>query len=99
MKFEIDNGSYVGTAEWRGPGHVALDMADPSERNWFERYFSEEDCFLTGPVECAELSVERRDETPAAFERAAIHLAAYAYNVRRGDGRRHRDHSSQEGAV
>jgi hypothetical protein len=94
MKFEIDNGSYVGTAEWLRPGEVALDIADPTERTWFERYFGAEDAFLTGPVECAEMSTERRDESEAAFTRATYKLAAYAYKVRAGDGRRHGGHSS-----
>ena len=96
MRFEIENGDYVGTAEWRGPGDVALDMSDPAEKNWFERYFRAEDSFLTGPVECAEMSVERRDASEQAFVRATTQLAAYSYKVRRGDGRRHGAHSNSE---
>lgn len=93
MKFEIENGDYVGTAEWVAPGEVALDMQDGSHRKWFERYFSEEDAFLTGSVECTEMSSERRDDSPEAFQRAAVKLAAYAYTVTaKGDGRRHEAH-------
>ena len=90
MKFEIENGDYVGTAEWVGPGEVSLEMDDRSHRAWFERYFAQEDAFLTGSVECAEMFSERRDESPEAFQRAANQLAAYAYTVTaKGDGRRH----------
>jgi hypothetical protein len=91
MKFEIENGDYVGTAEWMGPGEVALDMADGHHREWFERYFKEEDAFLTGSVECTEMSSERRDDSPEAFQRAAFRLAAYAYTVTaKGDGMRNK---------
>ena len=85
MKLEIENGRYVGTAEWRGPGDVRVEMEDPEDRAWFERYFSTEDAFLTGPVECAEMSFERRDESEQAFQRAAFRLVAYDFQVR-GDG-------------
>ena len=93
MKFEIENGDYVGTAEWQSPGNVALEMQDPKQRAWFERYFESEDAFLSGSVECAEMSSERRDESEQAFSRAAYQLAAYAYKVRaEGDGRRREAH-------
>ncbi|MGH2578601.1 MAG: hypothetical protein ACRDG9_12760 [Actinomycetota bacterium] len=88
MRLEIYNGEYVGAAEWRGPGEVALDMQDEGERAWFERYFAGEDAYMDGPVECAEMSSSRRDASPAAFEHAAFRLAAYAYEIKRGDGRR-----------
>jgi hypothetical protein len=65
-------------------------MQDPKQKAWFANYFESEDAFLTGPVECAEMSAERRDESKEAFQRAAFQLAAYAYKVRaEGDGRRH----------
>ena len=89
MKFEIDNGHFVGTAEWKAPGQVAVDVDDPQEKQWFEDYFAAEDCFMSGPVECAEMKMERRDESEQAFTRAAMQLAAYSYAVRQGDGRRH----------
>jgi hypothetical protein len=96
MKFEIENGDYVGTAEWVAPGRVDLDMSSGSQRAWFERYFAEEDAFLTGSVECAEMSSERRDESPEAFQRAAVQLAAYAYTVTaKGDGRRRDAHRTR----
>ncbi len=89
MKFEVENGDYVGTAEWQAPGQVALDMADEKHRNWFERFFSQETSAMSGPVDCAEMTLERRDESEQAFQRAAMELAAHAYKVRAmGDGRR-----------
>jgi hypothetical protein len=97
MKFEIENGEYVGTAEWRGPGEVALDMADPSEKTWFERYFSQEDASLGGPIGDERMSSERRDESEQSFNRAAFQLAAYSYKVRQGDGRRTEAHRNGSG--
>lgn len=88
MKFHITNGEYVGTAEWQGPGKVELDMADESHRNWFSRYFAAEDSFMAGPVESAAMAMNRRDESPRAFEHAAFRLAAYSYKVRREDAAR-----------
>jgi hypothetical protein len=87
MKLEIYNGDYVGTAEWRGPGEVALEVDDPAEREFFAAYFSGEDAYLGGPVECAEMSHSRRDSSPQAFAHAAFRLAAYAYTLRDADGR------------
>jgi hypothetical protein len=88
MKFEIENGDYVGTAEWRGAGDVALDMTNPNERRFFERYFSQEDAFMAGPVEAPELAHGRRDASQRAFEHAAFCLSAYDYKVRRHDSTR-----------
>ena len=93
MKFEIENGDYVGTAEWRAPGQVALDMKDDTQRNWFEHFFATETSAMSGPVDCAEMTYERRDSSEQAFQRAAYELAARAYKVRAmGDGRRHSSH-------
>jgi hypothetical protein len=92
MKFEIENGDYVGTAEWRGPGDVLLDMDDPKQRGWFERYFAQEDASLGGPIGDETMSSERRSESEQAFNRAAFQLAAYSYKVRQGDGRRNGAH-------
>ncbi|HJR45285.1 MAG TPA: hypothetical protein VJ927_06740 [Actinomycetota bacterium] len=90
MQFEIENGDFVGTAEWQGPGQVALDMPDGTKRDWFSRYFEAEDSVMGGPVDCAEMTSERRDASQEAFQRAAFQLAAYAYTVRaKGDSRRH----------
>ena len=92
MRYEIENGDYVGSVEWRGPGQVLLDMDDPDDHTWFARYFSTEDTFLSGPVEAPEMQSERRDDSEEAFTRAAMRLAAYAYRVTRGDGRRWANH-------
>jgi len=89
MKFEIENGDYVGTAEWKAPGQVALDMPDAKQRTWFERFFSQETSSMAGPVDCAEMTYERRSDSEQAFQRAAMELAAHAYKVRSmGDARR-----------
>jgi hypothetical protein len=85
MKLEIENGRFVGTAEWRGPGDVRVEMENPEYQAWFERYFSTEDAFLTGPVECAEMSSERRDASEQAFQRAVFQLVAYDFRVRHAD--------------
>lgn len=83
MRLEIRNGDWFGTAEWCGPGEVALDIPDPGRRQWFQRYFQSEDAFLTGAVDGAELSVERPDSSQEAFTRAAYQLARYSYEVSR----------------
>lgn len=89
MQFEIENGDFVGTAEWQAPGRVALDMADPAKEAWFTRYFEAEESVMSGPVDCAEMSSERRDSSQEAFQRAAYQLAGYAYKVSAaGAGRR-----------
>jgi hypothetical protein len=82
VKYEIYDGGYVGTVEWSSPGHIDLDVADESERAFFERFFEAEDAFLTGSVGCEEMATERRDASAAAFARAAFQLAAYSYTVR-----------------
>jgi hypothetical protein len=92
MRFEIENGEYVGTAEWRGPGDVLLDMDDPKQRRWFESYFAQEDAALGGPVGDETMSSERRSDSEQSFNRAAFQLAAYSYKVRQGDDRRHGAH-------
>jgi hypothetical protein len=88
MKLEIHNGEYVGTAEWREPGKVDLDVADPEEKEFFERYFEGEDAFLSGPVGEPEMHVERRDSSRAAFDRAVEALRRYAFTVKTGNGKR-----------
>jgi hypothetical protein len=84
MKLEIHNGEFVGTAEWREPGKVTVEVADPDEKKWFEAYFEGEDAYLSGSVGCPEMHVERRDSSEAAFDRAAEALTRYAYTVRNG---------------
>lgn len=88
MLFEIENGSYVGTAEWQGPGSVSLDMEDPKERQFFQRYFHDEQTALGGAIDCPELHSERPDASEQTFERAMNSLAAYAYKIRRMDSSR-----------
>jgi hypothetical protein len=88
MRFEIENGSYVGTAEWQGPGTVALEMEDPKQRQFFERFFHEEQTALGGAIDCPELQTERADTSEQTFERAMNSLAALAYKVRRMDSSR-----------
>ncbi|HEX2240962.1 MAG TPA: hypothetical protein VHJ82_07475 [Actinomycetota bacterium] len=85
MKFEIHNGEYLGTAEWLAPGQVRLEMADGKHRQWFERFFSAEDAQLGGSVECPEMTLERRDDSAEAFERAVFGLTAYDCTVSRAD--------------
>jgi hypothetical protein len=98
VKFEFENGEYAGTAEWVAPGNVMIEMADPDTKKWFQHYFEAEDSFMTGPVDCAEMAMERRDESEEAFTRAALALAAYSYQVRRGDGLRHKAHQQRSSA-
>lgn len=88
MRFEIENGDYVGTAEWQGPGTVALDMDDPTQRRFFETFFESEQEALGGTVDCPELQSERPDTSRESFQRAMNSLAAYAYKVRRADSSR-----------
>jgi hypothetical protein len=89
MKFEFENGKYLGTAEWQGPGNVVVEMEDERQKSWFEEYFSKEDSYMSGSVECDnEMAFERRDESAAAFTHAAQMLAAYSYKVRQGDAAR-----------
>jgi hypothetical protein len=82
MRYEIFNGEYVGAAEWSAPGRVAIDVPDPAQRSWFERYFESEDSFLMGCIGSEEMTLERRDSSPEAFTRAALALSAYSYRVR-----------------
>jgi hypothetical protein len=81
MKVLIESEDYVGSAEWKSPGQVAVEGDDPRRRAWFEEYFKSEDAWLSGPVESAEMTSDRRDSSPEAFAHAAFMLAAYAYKV------------------
>jgi hypothetical protein len=82
VRFEIENGKYLGTAEWAGPGDVVLDMPECDEKKWLQQYFSEESVYLAGPVDCPEMVVERRDSSEAAFTHAAYELDRWACTVR-----------------
>lgn len=93
MRFEFKNEDATCSAEWHGPGQVMVDSPDPAKQQWFESYFQAEDSFMTGSVECGEMAMERRDESEVAFTRAAHALAAYSWQVRQGDSRRHATHS------
>ena len=88
VRYEIENGDYVGTVEWQGPGKVALEMPDGPQKDWFARYFEAEDSVMGGAGEPQGMTHERRDETEAAFNRAAGERSAYSYRVRQGDGMR-----------
>lgn len=92
MRYEIFNGDYVGTAEWVAPGEVAVDVPDPEQRAWFERYFAAEDSVMAPAGDHDGMTLERRDASEAAFNRALNQLAAFSYQVRRGDARRHTAH-------
>ncbi|MEA2461045.1 MAG: hypothetical protein QOH90_1222 [Actinomycetota bacterium] len=81
MKVEIYNGYFLGSAEWRGPQEVHLEMEDPTAREWFQRYFSQEDSFLEGSVDCPELSSERHDDTEETFSRALNGLTWHNYRA------------------
>jgi hypothetical protein len=95
MKFEIENGSFSGSAEWRAPGDVMVQMPDEQQQAWFENYFRAEDSFMGGSVECGEMQMERRDESAEAFTRAARELAAFSYKVRQGEARRYGSHGKK----
>ena len=97
MKFEIENGEYVGSAEWQGPGVVTLDMPDDKQRAFFERYFSSETSTMDGAVDAADIVCERRDASEEAFNRSLFELAGHAYKVR-ADGARRRTQRAKERA-
>ena len=96
VRYEIDNGDYVGTVEWQGPGKVAVEMADGSQREWFQRYFDAEDSVMGGAGEPMGMTHEKRNESEAAFNRAAWELSAYSYRVRQGDGMRAGAHQKRK---
>jgi hypothetical protein len=83
MKHEIWNGKCLGTAEFVEPGEVRLEIDDPASRSWFQRYFSQEQSYLTGAVDCPEMTSERPADSEAAFNRSLGRLLAYDYDVRR----------------
>jgi hypothetical protein len=85
MKFRIDNGVFVGTAEWRRAGVVDVDIAEPDERRFLEHYLSTPYSALGGPIDCPEMQYEAPDSSEQAFERAMYRLMEHAYTVRRLD--------------
>jgi hypothetical protein len=88
VRYEIENGDYVGTVEWQGPGQVTFEMPDGPQKEWFQRYFDTEDSVMGGAGEPQGMTHEKRNESEAAFNRAAWELSAYSYKVRQGDGMR-----------
>lgn len=88
MRFEIENGDYVGSAEWQGPGQVALDIADDKQREFFQKYFTSESAFMAGLGDDANMVCERRDSSEEAFNRSLFELAGHAYKVRAEGARR-----------
>lgn len=95
MKYEISNGDYLGTVEWEAPGRVRLEVRDDRHKEWLERYFSQPDSVMAAAGNHEGMTYERRDESEAAFNRAAYQLAAHRYKVRQGDGRRHETRGRQ----
>src|SRR3712207_7932432 len=43
--------------------YTTLFRSDPTTKTWFQNYFKAEDSFMSGPVDCAEMTMERRDES------------------------------------
>lgn len=86
MTFELYDGSFVGTATWAGPRRVELHVDDAERRRFFERFFSQEDSVMGGPMGFETMSAGRRDESEENFKRAMFHLPAYHYEARPADG-------------
>jgi hypothetical protein len=95
MRFEIDNGEYVGTVEWQGPGTVAVRMKKPRDQEFFESYFKSERSQLAPAGDHEGMTYERPCDSEAAFNRALYELSAYAYKVCAGYGRRKKSRRSQ----
>jgi len=87
MRFEFhDDGAVVGAVQWEGPGQVAFDVTDPSERRTMQHFFSQEATYLATPFEedGEAFQIRRRDWTPWEFERACAALASdRGYGLRR----------------
>jgi hypothetical protein len=92
VRYEIENGDYVGAVEWEGPGRVKLEMPEGPQKRWLEDYFRSEDSVMAAAGDHDGMTFERRDESEAAFNRAAYQLAAYSYKVHQGDDRRRAAH-------
>ena len=82
MRYEFErDGHTVATVLWEGPGQVTVEVADPSERRQFDRFFGEEVVYLDagfdfgGGMAEEGLTTRRRDWTPWEFERACRNLA------------------------
>ena len=82
MRYEFErDGHTVATVLWEGPGQVTVDVADPSERRQFDRFFGEEVVYLDagfdfgGGMAEEGLTSRRRDWTPWEFERQVRNLS------------------------
>ena len=85
MKFEFNNGTFVGTAEWQAPGRVEFDVPERHQREYLERYFATPYFSLGGAIDCPEMQQEDPESSPEFFARAAHRLAERDYDVRRID--------------
>jgi hypothetical protein len=91
MRYEFErDGRHVASVLWEGPGQVEVEVADPSDRPRFDRFFGTEVVYMDAGFDfgggMAEdgLTQRRRDWTPWEFERACRALAhELACTVRR----------------
>ena len=82
MRYEFErDGHRIASVLWEGPGQVTVEVADPSERPLFDRFFGEEVVYLDagfdfgGGMSEGGLTHRRRDWTPWEFERQVRNLA------------------------
>lgn len=78
MRYEFHRDeAFVGSAQWEGPGQVAIDVRDRSVGPEFARFFQAEEVYLGPSFDPGDggLQVRRRDWTPWEFERACRALA------------------------
>jgi hypothetical protein len=82
MRYEFErDGRTIASVLWEGPAQVSVEVADPSERPQFDRFFGEEVVYLDAGFEfgggMAEtgLTSRRRDWTPWEFERQVRNLS------------------------
>jgi len=82
MRYEFSrDGEAVANVLWEGRGQVMVDVADPADRQQFDRYFREEVAYLDagfdfgGGMDESGMTTRRRDWTPWEFERAVRNLA------------------------
>jgi len=87
MRYEFhEDGGFVGSAQWEGPGQVRLAVADQAEREFLTEYFAGEMTYLATPFDGDEdaFQIRRRDWTPWEFERACRALGrTRGYRVER----------------
>jgi hypothetical protein len=87
MRYEFhENGDFVGSAQWEGPGQVRLAVSDGEERDYLTEYFAGEMTYLATPFHGDEdaFQIRRRDWTPWEFERACRALGrTRGYRVER----------------